>query len=354
MALLEGDERRGRIAVNELVNYGLLERREDRLHIGHALIHQYAAKHLGLSKEALKRVAHYYIGWCQTQSAAGLPGYALLDEERAHCLRLIAVCLDKELWQEVKGLMEVIRVYLDRRGWWTEGLVAREMCLIAVRQTKDRSKEGLFLNVLGRIYSVHGEPAKALVYCKQSLEIRRETGNREGEARVLNNIAKIYAVQGKHEQALQQYQQSLMIAREIGDRQGEGWTLNNLAKLAYAQGDFETALTYLQESLFIRQEVGDKAGEGVTLNDIGMICRSQGSATKALEYHEQAFAIWKKLGDRAGEAGTHWNIGLAYAEQGDPVKAEKYIALAVQLMETISAPALDQCRKSLERVRDKR
>ncbi|MCI5167001.1 MAG: hypothetical protein D3903_13135, partial [Candidatus Electrothrix sp. GM3_4] len=38
MALLEDDERRRRTAVNELVNYGLLERRKERLHIGHALI----------------------------------------------------------------------------------------------------------------------------------------------------------------------------------------------------------------------------------------------------------------------------------------------------------------------------
>jgi len=347
-------ELRSMEAVNELVNYGLLERREEGLHIGHALIHEYAAGQLALGKEKLGRVAAFYIDWCKEQSVAGVPGYARMDGERVHCLRLIAACLERELWEEVKNLLEAIREYLDRQGWWAEGLTAREMCLIAVRQTNDRNDEGVLLNVLGRIYSVHGDPARALVYCGQSLKIRRETGDRKGEARVLNNIAKIYAVQGEYEHALQQYQQSLMIAREIGDRQGEGWTLNNLAKLEYAQGNFEAALTHLQESLLIRHEVSDKAGKGVTLNDIGLIYRAQGKTATALKYHQQAFVIWQKLGDKSGEAGTHWNIGLSYAEQGDLIQAERYLTLAVQLMETISDPAFEQCQKSLTRVRAKR
>ena len=351
IALLEGDERRGRIAINELVNYGLLERRGDRLHIGHALIHQYAASHLGLSKEALKRVAHYYIGWCRTQSAAGLPGYALLDEERAHCLRLIATCLDSGLWQEVQGLVRAIWVYLDRQGWWIEQLAVVEMRLNAARKAGDRQDEAWCLNSLGYTCEKRGEKEQALHWYEQCLPLWRELDDREEEGGTLNNMAAIYWQQGKYEQTLEYYEQNLTICREGGDRKGEGVTLNNIGMLYKTQGEYEQALQYYKQCLPPTREAGDKIGEGTTLNNIAEIYRAQKKPSKALKSHEQALAIRRELGDRAGEAGSCWNIGLTYKDLGDLAQAEEYIALAVDLMKAIGHPELEGCRNYLEQVR---
>ena len=351
IALLEGDERRSRIAVNELVNYGLLERRDDRLHIGHALIHQYAAKHLGLSKEALERVAHYYIGWCERQSAAGLPGYALLDDERAHCLRLIAACLDRELWQEVQGLEGAIHIYLDRQGYWTDRLAALEIRLATARHIGNRKDEAQCQNDLGYTCRRRGDNEKALAYYEQSLTIRRELDDREGESENLNNISMIYRQQGRCEQALQQYEQSLEIRREIENRKGEGVTLNNIGMLYYTRGDYEQALKYYQQCLPIRREVGDKIGEGRTLNNIAKIYRAQGNADKALIYHQQALTIAQDFGDKAGEAIRYWNIGLTYEDLSDLAKAEEYISRAVEIAKAIGHPSLEKYRNYLEQVR---
>ncbi|MGB5686465.1 MAG: tetratricopeptide repeat protein, partial [Candidatus Electrothrix sp.] len=351
IALLEDDERRGRAAVNELVNYGLLERREDRLHIGHALIHQYAAKHLGLSKETLARVAHYYIGWCETQSAAGLPGYALLDEERAHCLRLIAACLDSGLWREVQGLEEAMWEYLDRQGYWIERLATLEIRLTAAQQAGDRKDEGKSLNNLGYTCNRRSEFEKALAYLEPCLPIRREVGDREGEGATLNNIGFNYQAQGEHELALECYEQSLSIRREIGDWEGEGATLNNIGRLYYHQGEYAQALQYYEQCLPIGKEVGDKIGEGATLNNIAEIYRVQGNVAKALEYHEQALIIRRELGDRAEEAGSCWNIGRTYYDRGELAKAEEYMVLAVQIAENIGHPELELFREGLELLR---
>ena len=224
-------ELRSMEAVNELVNYGLLERREECLHIGHALIHEYAAGQLALGKEELARVAAFYIDWCKEQSAAGVSGYARLDGERAHCLRLIGGCLDRELWQEVLGLEAAIHTYLDRQGHWTERLAALEMRLSAAKRGENCKDEGDCLNSLGHIYWRRGEHEKALAYYEQSLPIRSKLRGRKAEARTLNNIANIYTAQGKQELAMQQYQQSLNIAQEIGDQKAEGWMLNNIGQL---------------------------------------------------------------------------------------------------------------------------
>lgn len=351
IALLEDDERRCRLAVNELVNYGLLERRDNRLHIGHALIHQYAATHLGLSKEALQRVAHYYRGWCRTQSAAGLPGYVLLDDERTHCLRLIATCLDGELWQEVKGLVDAINEYLDRQGWWTEKLNTVEMRLTAARKAGDRRDEAWCLNSLGYTCWKRGEKDQALRRYEQCLPLWRELGARKDEGVTLNNMGSIYWSQGKYEQALELYEQSLSIRQEVGDREGEGATLNNIGMLYRKQGDNEQALSYYEQCLPIAREVGHKILEGSTLNNIALIYGAQGKPGKAVEYYKKALAIVTELGDRKLEAEDSWNIGLTYYDMGDLAKAEEYIALAVEIAEAIGHPLLEGWRKGLEQVR---
>ncbi|XCN75146.1 MAG: tetratricopeptide repeat protein [Candidatus Electrothrix aestuarii] len=353
-ALLEGDERRCRKAVNELVNYGLLERRGERLHIGHALIHEYAARNLALSRETLERVAAYYIDWCREQSAAGVPGYARMDDERGHCLRLIRACLDGELWQEVKDLVGAIQVYLDRQGWWTERLAALEMRLTAARQTGDRRDEAWCLNSLGYTCARRGDQEKALAWFEQCLPVYHEQGMRKEEGVLLNNMAYIYDDLGKYEQALEQYEQSLSIRREVGDREGEGTTLNNIGTLYWAQKKYDEALPYYEQCLPIHREVGDTIGEGTTLNNIASIYDAQGKPGKAVEYYKKALAIVTELGDRKLEAEDSWNIGLAYEDMGDFTKAEEYIALAVEIEEQIGHPDLENDRNHLKQLRAKR
>jgi tetratricopeptide (TPR) repeat protein len=353
-AILENDAGRTRKAMNELVNYGLLETSEERWQVSHALVHTYARSELAMSKESLERLAGYYINFCEAQSEAGLLGYALLDAERAHCLRLLESCLAKELWQEVKALGWAIDIYLDRQGWWTERLTALEMNLTAARKAGDRKDEGACLNNLGCICKKRGEDERALTWFEQSLMIHRELGNKEGEGEPLHNIATIYADQGKYELALEQYQQSLSIRREIGNQKGEGASLNNIGILYMYQGEWETALSYLEQCLLIRREVGDKIGEGTTLNNIASIYDEQGKPAKALEYHEQALAIKQAIGDRAGEAQSHWNIGCTYCDLDNLAKEEEHISFAVQLAEQIGSPHLDQWREGLALARAKR
>ncbi|WP_417910767.1 tetratricopeptide repeat protein [Candidatus Electronema sp. PJ] len=350
-AILDSDERRARAALNELVNYGLLEKREERWQISHALVHTYARSELVLSRERLAWLAIYYIDFCRTQSEAGLTGYACLDKERAHCLRLIESCLASGLWQRVQGLVRAVDIYLERQGWWTEELAALSMRLIAAQQAGDHKDEGECLNDLGYTCEKRGEREQALCWYEQSLLIHQQLGDRKEKGTTLNNMAMIYWQQGKHELALQQYEQSLSIAREISDRTGEGMTLNNIGRLYYDQKDYEQALQYFEQSLPVSLEVGDKIGEGATLNNIATIYRAHGNPAKALEYHEQALAIARELGDRAGEANRCWNFGLTYEDMGELAKAEEYIARAGQIAKDIGHPSLEKYRKGLARVR---
>jgi tetratricopeptide (TPR) repeat protein len=349
-AILDGDERRARAALNELVNYGLLEKREERWQISHALVHTYARTELAMSKESLELLAGWYIAFCKAASNEGVKGYVRLDAERAHCLRLMESCLANELWQEVKRLVGATYIYLDRQCWWTELLAAFAMGLTTAQQIGNRRYEALCLNSLGYTCDSRGEREKALSWYEHSLVIRRELCDRKGEGVTLNNMAMIYQQQGKHKLALQTYQQSLSIQREVGERMGEGTTLNNIGQLYYNQGEHEQALPYYEQCLPIWQELGYKIGEGTTLNNIAAIYYAQSDYAKAMEHYEQALAIAQELGNRDGEARSFWNIGLTYENQSDLAKAEEHMSQAVQIAKDIGHPSLEEWREGLTQV----
>lgn len=354
VALFDDDERRSCNAINELVNYGLLESQDNRWLESHPLVHTYARNELTLSCKSLKRLATYYINFCETQSKAGIDGYARIDQERAHCLRLIEICLDRRLWQEVKGLGGTMWEYLDRQGYWTEQLTAVEMRLTAAQHTRDRNDECWCLNSLGYTCQRRGDNEQALVWYEQTLPIRRELGDRRGEGVTLNNMAAIYDDQGKHELALDTYQQSLSIQQEISDREGEGTTLNNIGELYRIQGDYEQAMMFYEQSLSIRREVDDKTGEGTNLNNIALIYDTQGKPSKAVEYYKQALVIARELGDRAGEAANCWNLGFTCEKMDDLAQAEEYMSQAVEIAEAIDYPSLEEWREELTWVQAKR
>ncbi|MCI5119115.1 MAG: tetratricopeptide repeat protein, partial [Candidatus Electrothrix sp. LOE1_4_5] len=348
------DTRFCRRILNELLDFGLLEKRDKGWQVSHALIYVYVRSKIPLNRIFLKGLAQFYIAFAQEQSTAGRKGYVRLDGERVHCLRLIRACLDGELWEEVKGLADAIWEYLDRQGHWADQLTALDMRLTAARKAGDRDDERYCLGALGYTYRRRREDDKGLDYYQQSLTICRELGDRQNEGITLNNMAAIYDDLGKYEQALEQYHQSLSIKREVGDREGEGTTLNNIGRLYRAQGDNEKALQYYEQCLPIWRERGYKIGEGTTLNNIAAIYDAQDKPSKAMEYYKQSLAISRELGDRAGEAESCWNLGLTYIGMGDLAQAEEHITQAVELSEQIGHPLLEEWRDGLERVRAKR
>ncbi|MCI5190698.1 MAG: tetratricopeptide repeat protein [Candidatus Electrothrix sp. AS4_5] len=367
-AVLEDDERRARKALGELVNYGLLEKREERWQVSHALVHTYARNELAMSKENLERLAGWYIASCRAQSQAGLEGYAILDAERAHCLRLMKSCLDSELLQEVKVLVEAISIYLDRQGWWTERLAALKMRLTVARKAENHRDEARYLNDLGYTCSRFGEKKQALKWYEQCLPIWRKLEDYKNEGVTLNNMASIYRQQSKYEQALDYFEQSLSIRRKVGDWQGEVRTLNNIGMLYYVQGKYDEALSYYEQCLFIiynpypnpwggqvakykTLSIDARNLEGSLLNNIATIYAAQGKLGKALEYYQKDLAtIQREFGDRAMEAVTSWNIGLTYKDMGDIAQAVEHLSLAVEIKEAIGTPDAQECRDYLEQI----
>ncbi len=337
-ALPETDLRR---ALNELVGYGLLMRDGERYAASHALIHTYSRECCPAPPDAVGRLSAYYTAFAREQTAQGVPGYARLDTERSHIMRMLETCKEREQWQALSDLVKAAWKYLDLRGYWTDFQTALELNLIAAQQQGDRKDEGWCAGSLGYLAKKRGDYATALTYSEQSLAIHRKVGNKAMEGTTLNNLATTAYAKGDYAVALTYLEQSLAIRREIGDKTGEGTTLNNLSQIYDARGDYATALTYLEQSLAIQREIGDKAGEGTTLNNLSKIYHARGDYATALTYSEQSLAIERDIGDKAGEGTTLNNLSQIYDARGDYAAALAYLEQSLAIHRKVGNKAME-------------
>ena len=324
VAALELSVRQMRAVLGELMNYGLLVRPVTYYTVSHALIHTYASRCLSVEPDTLRRLAGYYTNFAKKQSEQGLAGYARLDTERVHLMRVIDRCQAQEEWQSVNALVWAVNEYLDIRGYWTEWVTALKAGIHAARQQNERHDESVHLSSLGLAYTNLGQVDKAIEYYEQALTIAHEIGDRFSEGSQLGNLGLAYADLGQVAQAIEYYEQALAIDREIGDRRGEGSQLGNLG-LAYADlGQVDKAIEYHQQALIIARVIGDRRGEGSQLGNLGLAYADLGQVDKAIEYHQQALIIARVIGDRRGEGSQLGNLGLAYADLGQVDKAIEY------------------------------
>ncbi len=322
--------------INELINYGLLNRTDNnRFIISHALIHKYARANHRPDNDDVGKIADYYNSYAKKHDEQGLKGYVLLNQERTHIMRVIEECKTREIWQRVNDLVWAAEDYLDMCGYWTDRVIALESGVIAAKNLKDRQDEGGHLGNLGNAYSDLGKIEKAIQYYEKALSISREIGNRKNEGIWLGNLGLAYIDLGKIEKAIEFNEQSLSISREIGHRHGEGIYLGNLG-LAYIDlGKIEKAIEFNEQALSISREIGHRQGESSYLSNLGNAYIDLGKIEKAFEYYEQSLFISREIGHRQCEGLRLCNLGDAYRDLGKREKAIEYYEQALFISKEI-------------------
>jgi CHAT domain-containing protein/Flp pilus assembly protein TadD len=202
------------------------------------------------------------------------------------------------------------------------------------RANANRESEAATLNLLGVVYSGIGETQKALDHFNQALPLRREAKDRTGEATTLNAIATVHIQTGESRKAIEIYNQVLSIRRDLKDRAGEATTLNAIGEAYRRLGEKRRALKYFQDALALRRAVRDTNGEAVTLNSLGAVYSDLGELQKAIEAYNQALPLRR---DAASRAVTLINLGRAYDLLGVPQEAISFYNQALQLARSSSA-----------------
>jgi tetratricopeptide (TPR) repeat protein len=332
---LDMSARQVRHFLGELVNSGLLFRPSQRYEVSHALIHTYAGERLIVPNELIARLVSYYTKLAIEQSQQGSKGYAILDSERPHLLRLLRACVERQDWEAVKSLVWAIDYYLDMQGHWTERITFLEAGLVAVRGLGKQSDEGAFLGKLGNTYHALGQVDQAQACYNEALVIQQEIRDLLGEGDTLDNLGNISRELGDIKQAIAYYHQALEIKRAIGNHLGESNTLSNLGNASVALGLVAQAIYYYQQALAIQRQIGDRRGEGSVLGNFGGIYLNLGNVPQAIKSYEQALAINREVGNLRGEAAELINLGVAYRHLEQLDKAIDFYEQALTIHESL-------------------
>lgn len=157
--------------------------------MSHALIHTYAREKVQPEAEVVRRLAEYYTALAEAESAKGLEGYARLDEERTHIMRVLAGCVEREQWAAAMKLVMTADRYLDIQGHWVDRLETLKIGLTTANQTDIPLVKASFMGQLANVYSDLGQTQEAIEYYQQGLVIARETKNNALEALMLGSLA---------------------------------------------------------------------------------------------------------------------------------------------------------------------
>ncbi len=324
-----------RADLGALVNYGLLERPDTGYVVSHPLVHTFASRVMALEKGQLLQLAAYYNTFTREEREQGREGFARLDDERAHIMRVISVCEQNEAWEAVDRLVWAVGDYLDRQGHAAERIAALQAGVHAARETGNQSGEGAHLGNLGSTYAGLGEGDRAIDFYQQALAIAQEISDRRGEGDHLGNLGSAYYRLGEVNKAIDFYQQALAIAREIGDRRGEGNHLGNLGNTYRILGEVDKAIDFYQQALTISREIGNRRGEEADLGNLGNAYQNRGEVEKAIDFYQQALTIAREIGDRRGEGVGLGNLGNAYRNRGDMERAINFCQQALTIAQEI-------------------
>jgi hypothetical protein len=187
----------------QLVDFGLLERPEDRYQVVQALVPAYARTRLAAPAGAVEHLLDYYATLAETQVVLGPPGLARLDEERAHVLALLAriAGADPIPWPATQRLAEAIVPVLDLEGYWVERATVLDAGLAAAQALGRQADEARFLGDLATTHLDLGQVGQAAAFAEQALIIAHEIGDQRLAAAQLGTLGNICRVYGQDEQA---------------------------------------------------------------------------------------------------------------------------------------------------------
>lgn len=202
-------------ALAELERGGLIQQAGQRYEVSHPLVHAYAQTQLTPPKRAIHRLVATFVAMVWEETVLGAEGYARLDRDRPHFMRVLDKCLQWEDWEAAYGLAAALEDYLDRQGFWAERVIANEIGLITAWQL-GRPSEGAWLSNIGDTYRTMGHARLAIRHFEKALATARETGDKHSQGNSLGNLGLAYRDLGQIERARHYLTHALTLFEETG------------------------------------------------------------------------------------------------------------------------------------------
>ena len=222
-----------------------------------------------------------------------------------------------------------LAVCYARRGLFEEAIAQAAQIVDIDEQLGDKERLIVSLNIMGSIYIMSKQPAKAEKYVLQSLQLTRELGDSAKMAVRYGTMAELRQTQGDFEQALDYAREGLRIDSLRGDQGKAAIRRVQMANALSHLGRNAEAWQLLTAARPVLEASGNVVSLTICLNQMGYVALQQQRWAEAADSYEQAYLIYNKTGDRNSKATSLWGLWHALIHT-DPQQAARY-------METYSA-----------------
>jgi predicted ATPase/class 3 adenylate cyclase len=184
----------------------------------------------------------------------------------------------------------------------------------------DQARRARVLYWLGRTAYVRSQPAAALDYARQSLDIAERLGDDGLAAPPVNLMGRIYSQQSDYVKASELLERSVEQMRRLGNKAEES-TAAGFAGMTLARvGEFARALAHTDRGLRLAQELQNPFAEAAAYHYGGAVRAGRGDWAAALEDLANACRIAERVGDLWRLYASRITETWIHTQTGDPAR----------------------------------
>ena len=187
---------------------------------------------------------------------------------------------------------------------------------------------------LGRLQYVLGDPAKAIKFAGQSLDIADRLGDERLAAPPVNLMARGYW-RSDPPKARRMIERSVEQMARLGHKGEEATALGFAAMLFAAAGAFDRALAYADRGVALAQEIQNPLAEAAAYMYRGTLHDQRGDNPRAIADYERATRVAEGAGDLFRVYIVKFWESRAYTRAGDASRAQKLAKEGFTLAEKI-------------------
>ena len=313
-------------SLQQLREYGLIERTGHERFTVHQLIHDYAA--LGQSYPFVTdRLIAYFARFTISHKAE----YALLEQEHQNVLAAIESAEQLELHSAVLTLASALSDYLELRGFYSLATVHLNRALHAAQALKSTSGEITILNALGRIERHLGNYKVARAHFQAGLVLAQAHEDVLSVCDFYRNLGGIAYFQGDYQEAERYWKNGLPLAIRLQDKNHISAFYTNLGALAYNRNDFREAKSNYQQGLTLAREIGNVEREAGILQNLANTAKRVDDYAKAEAYYQEGYLLAKQEKLQAHLCQMLLGLGSILIQRGVHAQARPYMLEAVEL-----------------------
>ncbi|MEZ4725929.1 MAG: tetratricopeptide repeat protein [Caldilineaceae bacterium] len=267
------------------------------------------------------------------QAVAALATFpdASVDDDQTQEL----VILDKQ--ENLVGFLLAVQAYFLARTSGRQVLPEQEIARLLETKPVNRRKAGVALAFLTWAVGYQGRIADSMPYAEQALALSVETGDSLGEWWSLIAFGS-QGVHGKPAEAEQFLKQSLMVCQKSGDPSAQGFTYQNLGWVSVELGKYREATHCLAQSITLFEELGNIQGLGTAFMRAGNLATALGDYAGAIQNLRQAQSCFDETRSALHIDFCRIYLGVAYRLQGNYRQAEQTSRAALATFQAMNNP----------------